>query len=97
LKNLKKTLYIIKVLITNTRVKYMNSKWSNQKLKIRGVEIFVSNKSVDQSNLNTVYTKELLYIQFLKKIIPAPGLEPGPLTDKVLSLACLPIPSYRPK
>ena len=30
-----------------------------------------------------------------KDYIPAPGLEPGPVMDKVLSLACLPIPSYR--
>jgi hypothetical protein len=27
--------------------------------------------------------------------LPAPGLEPGPAMDKVLSLACLPIPSHR--
>tara|TARA_B110000240_G_scaffold150446_1_gene166657 strand:- start:578 stop:745 length:168 start_codon:yes stop_codon:yes gene_type:complete len=29
------------------------------------------------------------------KNIPTPGLEPGPLKDKVLSLACLPISSHR--
>lgn len=28
------------------------------------------------------------------KYVPIPGLEPGPLTDEILSLACLPIPSY---
>ena len=32
---------------------------------------------------------------YLKSNIPTPGLEPGPLKDKVLSLACLPISSHR--
>jgi hypothetical protein len=31
----------------------------------------------------------------LRRNIPTPGLEPGPLKDKVLSLACLPISSHR--
>ena len=45
-------------------------------------------------NISRVGVKYYKYWNY-KKNIPTPGLEPGPLKDKVLSLACLPISSHR--